>query len=60
MSDAFWDDIKAQQDRKEAIELIRKYLGYDNSDMTKEEIEEYVRQKWNRSVKSLIHAYFDF
>lgn len=60
MSDAFWDDIKAQQDRKEAIELIRKYLGYDNSDMTKEEIEEYVRQKWNRSVKSLIYTYFDF
>lgn len=60
MSDAFWDDIKAQQDRKEAIELIRKYLGYDNSDMTKEEIEEYVRQKWNRSVRSLIHTYFDF
>lgn len=60
MSDAFWDDIKAEQDRKEAIELIRKYLGYDNSDMTKEEIEEYVRQKWNRSVKSLIYTYFDF
>lgn len=60
MSDAFWDDIKAQQDRKEAIELIRKYLGYDNSDMTKEEIEEYVKQKWNRSVKSLIYTYFDF
>lgn len=59
LSDPFWSDIKAERDKKEAIKLIRQYYGYDESDMSKEEIERYAKHKWNRTVKDLVYIYFD-